>query len=50
MEYQIIEYEEIQIASISDDELEGIGLNLNNPCMASDSTSRHPSGTCRQQC
>ena len=50
MEEKTIELEEIHIPFISDDELESIGLNSNHPCMASDSTSRHPSGTCRQQC
>jgi len=46
----LIEHDEIEAIDLSDEELERIGLNAGQNMGASDTTSKHPSGTCRQQC
>lgn len=50
MTEQVKEHDEIQAIELSDEQLERLGLNVGQHMGASDTTSKHPSGTCRQQC
>ena len=50
MNEKVKEHDEIQAIELSDEQLERLGMNVGQHMGASDTTSKHPSGTCRQQC